>query len=151
MFSIRLFKLVVACSAIASNALPQSVPNQASDLDCISNLELPMFVAVPRIPGSLVSIISTIRLSSGGRVESLSSKGGEAAHHREIDRVIARSKFSPHCSGRTLVVHFSFDVAQAPPSDCPITWVSFSGPNRFVVHTYPILPRIEYTRPPTTK
>jgi hypothetical protein len=108
---------------------------------CAEDLQLPRDVPPTSAPGMDRPITVKIVPDAAGRLGSISMEGGSIAAKGLVKSWMSSSTFAKRCAGRELVIQFSF-VTEGPPIEYPFIWVTFQGPNHFIIHMR--------TRRPTT-
>jgi len=147
----RKYALSLAVALLLSiSASARAADNKTPNLfaDCAVDLVFPTDGLLARSAGgSSGPIIVSMRLGTGGRVESLKFDGGGDLFNRQIAQAMNASKFASKCAGQTLRFVFSFTI-DGEPSNCPGVWMSFASPDRFTLHTHPKGGEILRTRKP---
>jgi hypothetical protein len=54
---------------------------------------------------------------------------------------ISGSMFASKCAGKQITIRFTF-IIEGTPIDYPFTWVTFQGPDHFIIHSRPRTPRV---------
>jgi hypothetical protein len=100
---------------------------------CAEDLQLPRDVPPMSAPEMDRPINVKIIPASDGRPKSISIEGGTAAAKILIKSWMSSSTFAKSCAGKELTIQFSFS-REGPPIDYPFIWVTFAGPNHFIIH-----------------
>ena len=118
---------------------------------CSIDLQIPR-QGPPGRPGDSIGPVHTfLKIGVDGRVQSVELAGGTDQARRIVEAWMRESLFSVDCVGRIIPVVFTFKT-EGPPSNSPFSWVSFRGPNHFVVHSQVRRPHVfRSPNPPKSK
>lgn len=100
---------------------------------CSEDLQLPRDVPPTSAPEMDRPISVKIIPGRDGRAQSITIEGGSPAAKILIKSWISYSAFAKSCAGKELVIQLFFTL-EGTPIDYPFIWVTFSGPNRFIIH-----------------
>ena len=129
--------LVAACGLRAAEVLTDA----QRSIDCVEDLQLPRY-GPSGGPGDRTGpILVKIVPDSDGSPRSVSIQGGSASAAAILKSWMAGSTFAHRCAGIELVFQFTF-VIEGPPIEYPFSWVTFQGPNHFIIHSRTRTPRV---------
>ena len=131
----QLIALISACNCSLS-ANPQDDSPPASHIECISSMRIPHYPILARsarLQGA-ASVALTVNVS--GQAEGIDISGVAAILTNSVREAISAASYKLSCSGRAIRLHFHF-VIKGTPSELPITEITYSYPNLFVVATNP--------------
>lgn len=136
---VRKAAILVFCLTLAGAHGSASLAFQtaSSELaECALDLSIPRY-GPGGAPGSIDGpILSEVMIGDGGHIASIGLRGGSVETKRIVRAWLGASVFAAKCSGQTVLLQFTFKV-EGPESECPFSWVTFRGPNHFVVHSQP--------------
>jgi hypothetical protein len=121
--------LAVTSTLLAADTASESVEFAS----CAEDLQLPRDVPPTTAPGMDRPIVVRIVPDSEGHPRSISVDGGSQPAKILLESWMSSSTFAKRCAGKELVIQFSF-VTEGTPIDYPFVWVTFQGPNHFIIH-----------------
>jgi hypothetical protein len=113
----------------------------SSIFNCTKNLHLPRHGLPGASSETIGPVTVTVVPDSNGGIRSLTIEGGPDSATILLKSWLSESTFVPQCTGKKLIVRFSF-IVEGTPIDYPFTWITFQGPNHFTIHSRPRLPHI---------
>jgi len=139
----RLVLTTVALLSFAGLIVPANGESEASDgvSRCSKELQLPR--SGPSLPEGTKSgpMLVTVVPDSLGHPKTVTIEPSSADGAGMARSWIETSKFAPECAGQRLQFSFSF-VTEGPPTEYAFTWVTFSSPHHFTIHSTSRTPRV---------
>ncbi len=133
------FLLLLSAASPCAFARPDS--SEEAILTCAEDLHIPRH-GPPGKSGDIVGpIVAKVVPDTNGGVKSVVTDGLRSPATVLVKSWLSSSTFARGCAGRELVVKFSF-VIEGTPIDYPFSWVTFKGPNHFIVHSRPRVPHV---------
>ena len=100
--------------------------------DCAENLQLPR-IGAEGAPGETVGpLLVKIIPDKLGRPASITIQGGEPP--ALMRSWLESSTFARECADKELALKLTF-ITEGPPQDYPFSWVTFSRPDHFTIHS----------------
>lgn len=107
---------------------------------CCEDLQIPRWSHSGTSGDKIGPIVVTVVPDGAGHPSSITLVGGSDSDRMLVKAWMAESRFAPKCSGKPIMIQFSF-VMEGPPLDYPFNWVTFQSPNHFIIHARVRLPR----------
>jgi hypothetical protein len=122
------------------------VAAEASDLDCIKDIELPTYSFVARRSQTGGTVTAIVTVGQDGKASRVTTPDADANLAEEVrDSLSDGTSYLPSCAGKNLTIVFTFKL-EGEPVDNPYTSIHFEPPNHFVIISRPKKPYILFHR-----
>ena len=140
---IRLGSFVLIAGLSQSIGVAQQGSTINTMADCAEDLQIPREGPSGKSGDRTGPVVVTVVPDSTGHPSSISIDRPSGPAARLTRSWIASSTFAKKCAGQRIVLQFSF-VVEGAPIEYAFTWVTFRGPNHFIIHSRPRIPQVFY-------
>jgi hypothetical protein len=142
MYSHRFIALLLVVGvASLCGAATEARSSSVTIAECAEDLQLP-HDGPPGNPGDRIGPITvTVTPDARGRPASITMAESSSPASMIIRSWVSGSTFAKKCAGKELVLQFSF-ATEGPAQEYPFSWVTFHGPNHFIIHSRARIPTV---------